>query len=341
MSDYFDETSGIISANSLAKSSQINGLRAELGVAFDKLPASNLIATGAVTYGTDSGVANAYVVTLPVAATAYSVGTTISFKVNNENTGASTINVDGLGVKPIKDVDGNDLASGVLKTTGVNIFTYTGSVFVLSGVTSTIIEGLTNIATTARDEAVSAKNSADDDATQTAADRVQTGLDAVATAADRAQTGLDVTSTENNVSAAASSATLAESWASEAEDVIVSGGEYSAKHYSIKAAAAAASVEDPLKPLFSIKTANYTASTTDQIMADTSSSAWTMTLPASPSVGDYIIFADYAGTFATNNLTIARNGSNIMADASDLVCNVNYFSGKITYIDATKGWVLV
>ena len=36
-----------------------------------------------------------------------------------------------------------------------------------------------------------------------------------------------------------------------------------------------------------------------------------MTLPASPSVGDFVALKDYAGTFGTNKLTIDRNGSNI------------------------------
>jgi hypothetical protein len=34
-------------------------------------------------------------------------------------------------------------------------------------------------------------------------------------------------------------------------------------------------------------------------------------LPASPSAGDIVAVSDYAGTSATNNITIARNGSNI------------------------------
>ena len=44
---------------------------------------------------------------------------------------------------------------------------------------------------------------------------------------------------------------------------------------------------------------------------DTSSSAISMTLPSSASAGDTIALKDYAGTFASNNLTILRNGHKI------------------------------
>jgi hypothetical protein len=44
---------------------------------------------------------------------------------------------------------------------------------------------------------------------------------------------------------------------------------------------------------------------------NTTSAAFTITLPTSASIGDFISFIDYAGTFDTNNLTIGRNGHNI------------------------------
>src|SRR6056300_1206769 len=56
---------------------------------------------------------------------------------------------------------------------------------------------------------------------------------------------------------------------------------------------------------------------------DTTSAAHTVTLPASASIGDFITIKDYAGTFATNNLTIARNGHNIQGVANDSLISTN------------------
>ena len=44
---------------------------------------------------------------------------------------------------------------------------------------------------------------------------------------------------------------------------------------------------------------------------NTTGGAITLTLPGSPTLGDEISFVDYAGTFDTNNLTVARNGKKI------------------------------
>lgn len=72
---------------------------------------------------------------------------------------------------------------------------------------------------------------------------------------------------------------------------------------------------------------------------DTSSNAHTITLPASPSAGDYVAIKDYAESFGTNNLTIARNGSNIQGAANNSVISTNRASVVLVYVDSTKGWL--
>src|SRR6056300_570902 len=72
---------------------------------------------------------------------------------------------------------------------------------------------------------------------------------------------------------------------------------------------------------------------------DTTSAAHTITLPSSPSIGDSIAIKDYAGTFGTNNLTIARNSSNIQGVANDSLISTNRASLTLVYVDATRGWL--
>ena len=66
-------------------------------------------------------------------------------------------------------------------------------------------------------------------------------------------------------------------------------------------------------------------------------SAITLTLPASPSVGDEVRFSEIAGN--TNNV-IARNSSNIMSSATDLTVDTAFAVLYLRYVDATIGWAL-
>jgi hypothetical protein len=72
---------------------------------------------------------------------------------------------------------------------------------------------------------------------------------------------------------------------------------------------------------------------------DNSSAAGIVKLPASASIGDKIVIKDYAGNFATNKLTIQRNGHNIQGVANDSLIGTNRASVVLVYVDATKGWL--
>ena len=85
-------------------------------------------------------------------------------------------------------------------------------------------------------------------------------------------------------------------------------------------------------------TAAYTAVAGDQIMANTTGGAITVTLPASPSTGDEVSFLDARGTFNTNNLTIGRNSQPIEGAATDDVLSTAGQSITLVYVDATRGW---
>ena len=73
------------------------------------------------------------------------------------------------------------------------------------------------------------------------------------------------------------------------------------------------------------KTAAFNAAAGKKYYVDTTSSAITATLPASPTVGDNIQFIDLAGTFETNNLTLGRNGKKVLRAAADGVIDQNNF----------------
>jgi hypothetical protein len=73
---------------------------------------------------------------------------------------------------------------------------------------------------------------------------------------------------------------------------------------------------------------------------NTTGGAFTVTLPTAATIGDFISFIDYAGTFDTNNLTIGRNGHNIQGTAADLTVATERAGFTLVYVDATQGWLL-
>ena len=89
-----------------------------------------------------------------------------------------------------------------------------------------------------------------------------------------------------------------------------------------------------------VVTSNLTVVAKSGYFVNTSAAAITTTLPASATIGDFISFIDYSGTFDTNNLTVARNGHKIQGDATDLTVSVERAGFTLVYVDATQGWLL-
>ena len=89
-----------------------------------------------------------------------------------------------------------------------------------------------------------------------------------------------------------------------------------------------------------VVTSSLTVTAKQGYFVNTSSAAITATLPASPTLGDFISFIDYSGTFDINNLTIARNGKNIQGVAEDLTVSVERAGLTLVFTDNTQGWLL-
>ena len=109
---YFNHVSNVIASGIRALAAQVNNIAYEVALGFDKLPTETELKTNTTIYaGDDTGAADAYVVSLTYTPT-YSDGLNFFWKAKNANTGASTINVNGLGAKTILLASGAALVSG-------------------------------------------------------------------------------------------------------------------------------------------------------------------------------------------------------------------------------------
>ena len=89
-----------------------------------------------------------------------------------------------------------------------------------------------------------------------------------------------------------------------------------------------------------VKTSTFTAVAGEGYFVNTTSGAITMNLPAG-TLGDEIVFIDYAGTFDTYALTIAANGSEkIAGSTADLTVSIERAANTLVYTDGTQGWLL-
>jgi hypothetical protein len=87
-----------------------------------------------------------------------------------------------------------------------------------------------------------------------------------------------------------------------------------------------------------VQTTGFTAVAGNIYPCNTTSAAFTVTLPASPSTGDQVAIFDYAGTSATNNITVNPNSLKINGSTSNALISTNRESVTLVYVDATQGW---
>lgn len=64
----------------------------------------------------------------------------------------------------------------------------------------------------------------------------------------------------------------------------------------------------------------------------------TLTLPASPTAGQWVGVVNRSGT---TTAVVGRNAQNIMSLAEDFTVDINNFSAVFVFADATRGWVIL
>ena len=92
---------------------------------------------------------------------------------------------------------------------------------------------------------------------------------------------------------------------------------------------------------WSVVDSNTSAVTEHGYLINASSNNVTLTLPATPSIGDVVGICDFYNKGTTNTITIARNTKNIEGITEDLIININGAGFTLVYSDSTRGWEIV
>lgn len=89
----------------------------------------------------------------------------------------------------------------------------------------------------------------------------------------------------------------------------------------------------------SVQTSSFTATANYFYPVNTTSASITVSLPASPISGNQITVVDYAGTAATNPISISPNGNKINGSTNNYSLITNRNGITLTYVDASQGWI--
>ena len=179
---YFDATAVAISDGTRADAPDVNNVATAVETGFGLLPEPDNIKQGRVNWYTQTGTVNAYTVTTGLSLGSYVAGLEIDFLVVDTNTGASTLNVDGVGAVAITTIDGVALPAAALTAGKIATLKNDGTNFVL---TKTPVS--TDTAASAASAAAALVSE-----TAAAADLVLTNADVVSTNADVVSTNADV-----------------------------------------------------------------------------------------------------------------------------------------------------
>jgi hypothetical protein len=156
---YFTNTSSI-TRGTLARGEVVAGALDSIEAGFDMLPTEGELKQGGANYVAATGPANTYVAAPATAWTSYAAGRGLRVKWPATNTGASTINVSGLGAVSIKRIDGNNLSAGDIVSGGIADVVHDGSNFRLISMHGSDLAATTAQAVAAAASASAASSSA-------------------------------------------------------------------------------------------------------------------------------------------------------------------------------------
>jgi len=121
--DYFNHVANRVQAGTRAIAANVNSVADEIATGLDLLPTEDELKLGLTRYAVDTGAADAYVLTMPYVPS-LTDGFNLTFKAVNANTGASTMNVNGTGIKSIVNPDGSALIAGTFGANAIIILAY-------------------------------------------------------------------------------------------------------------------------------------------------------------------------------------------------------------------------
>jgi hypothetical protein len=249
MTNAYYTTPTDVAAGAKVRSIDLNTIDSSIDTAFDKLPTETNIKQGKVNYAVDTGAADAYLVSLPHAPASYTDGLHVRFKPTNTNTGAATINVNSLGAKSIKKINGDALSAGDLTANGtVDIYynSTTGFFYLSSaasaGASATEAAASSTAASSSASAAATSASAAAASASSasTSASAASTSAAAAATSATTATTQASSASTSaTNAASSASAASTSSTNAATSESNAANSASSSASSASAAAASAA------------------------------------------------------------------------------------------------------
>ena len=272
-----------LARHTLARAEELNAKLTAVAAGFDRLPSEAVLKQGRVTHATAAGAADSYHLTLPYPPTAYTEGMRVTFRVpaGAGNAGASAVNINGLGVKPILRIDGTPPTGGDLPAGGVIDLCYDGTAFRLVGAHGGDVAVARGYAGEAATSAANAAGSATTATTKAgeAAASANAATTSAATATTKA--GEAATSAANAAGSATTATTKAGEAAASANAATTSAATATTKagEAATSAANAAGSASAAAASAAGVNLPSVTAADAGKVLTATSAGAWALQAP--------------------------------------------------------------